>query len=37
MDPLTTLVVAIATLVTINVAALSLQRDRRRLRRRPGR
>ena len=34
MDPMATLVLAIAALVTTNVAAITLERDRRRLRRR---
>lgn len=37
MDPMTTLILAIATLVTTNVAALTLDRDRRHPRRRPAR
>jgi hypothetical protein len=34
MDPMTTLAVAIATLVAANLAAVTLDRDRRRPRRR---
>jgi len=36
VDPVQTFLIAIAALVTTNLAALSLERDRRRQRRRPG-